>query len=500
MTDSADRPTVMIFLLDIFSVRNFLFTPLWEELARTTGVNFVMVTQVKAHGEYVAEQGYDHISWEHLRFGTYVWDALRKLLRKPSLGNLRMVIRRIYLRIVQALRFAIHIRLIYRFNHLNDFRTQKLKRHLPAKERFRKFGEFRYLGWPFPDSWWIYDRLYRLFTAKGWPVLDRLDEIFDRHHPTLAVITYPQTIQAYAISLATCKHAVPVIAYINSWDQPTTKGPLIPGVRSVMVWNQNMRREMIAYHHFAPEQVVVVGAAHLDLYHRPGLLVDREAFLRGLGIDPAHRLVVYGTYDTRLGPDEPEIARHLAEKFAAQAYVFPATLLIRPHPKDNYWRTRFGELDTFDKVIVGRSSNFSTDLDESSADQATRDLRQLVNLMKHADLVINGPSTLSLDAIAFDTPVIHVGFDGDRNLPYEKSILFRYDYNHYAMIMTPHGTRLVNSYDELDEAIGAYLETPSLDAAGREQIRQEQLTPFDGHAGERIVSRILEALSAVQNR
>ncbi len=486
----------MIFLLDIFSVRNFLFTPLWEQLTQTTEVDFVMVTQSKAHGEYIAGQGCEHIQWEYLRFGTYAWDALKKLIKKPSFDNLRLVIRRVYLRVVQAVRFAIHIRLIYRFNHLNDFQTQKLKRHLPARERFRKYGEFRSLGWPFPNSQRIYDWLYRLFTAKGWPVLDRLDEIFDAHRPDLAVITYPQTIQAHWISLAARQHAVPMTTYINSWDQPTTKGPLSPDVQSVMVWNQNMRREMIAYHHFQPEQVHVVGAAHLDLYHRPGLLVDRETFLRGLGIDPAHRLVVYGTYNTRLGPDEPEIARHLAEKFAAQSYGFPATLLIRPHPKDKLWEERFGKLEAYDNVIVGRSSNFSTDLDKGSTDQATGDLRQLVNLMKHSDLVLNGPSTLSLDAIAFDTPVIHVGFDGDRQLPYEKSILFRYDYTHYAMIMAPHGTRLVKSYAELDEAVAAYLETPSLDAAGRGQIRQEQLTPFDGRSGERIVSRLLEELAA----
>jgi hypothetical protein len=261
-----------------------------------------------------------------------------------------------------------------------------------------------------------------------------------------------------------------------------------------MVWNQQMRQELIDFHDVQADRISVVGGAHLDLYHQDNLLLPRGVFLHSLGVDPVRKLIVYGTNTARHGPDEPAVARHVAERVAANAYEYPTALLIRPHPKDRRWQMRFGRLDNLPNVQVRRSSDFGAHQEHNGIQQAITDLQLLVNLMKHADVVLNGPGTLALDAIAFDTPVINVGCDGDRQLPYAQSLLFRYDFDHYAKVIKAGGTRLVKSYEELDETINAYLREPALDAAGRERVRQEQLAPFDGRVGERIVTTILSMI------
>ncbi|MCK5230795.1 MAG: hypothetical protein KAR13_11050, partial [Desulfobulbaceae bacterium] len=150
-------------------------------------------------------------------------------------------------------------------------------------------------------------------------------------------------------------------------------------------------------------------------------------------------------------------------------------------------------------VVVRCASNFKDDGISDTAKYATNDLKLLVNLMNHADVVLTGPGTLAMDAVAFDTPVVSIGFDGDRNLPYERSILFRYDFDHYAKVTEIGGSRLVKSFDEMDRAINEYLENPNIDAAKRERLREQQLTPFDGCSGERIVTKIVMAAKKFYN-
>jgi len=146
-------------------------------------------------------------------------------------------------------------------------------------------------------------------------------------------------------------------------------------------------------------------------------------------------------------------------------------------------------------VYAQRGSNFGGEKgDRNLASQATDDLTILLNLMGHADIVINSGSTLTLDAIAFDTPVINIAFDGRRNSASDKTITYRYEYDHFSPIVQKRGSKLVRSYEELDTAIMDYFAHPWLDREGRAAIRREQLEPFDGLSCERIYKAIINCV------
>lgn len=491
-------PTVLIFLLDIFSARNFLFTPLWEHLKLASDLNFVIISDSPSHGEFVKKENVSHIHWEmqgylpsHKRSGLYT------LLKRPSFSLLWKTVQSAIESICNRILHELYVRILFRFNHIKGFQTHRLKLHLPRQERYKAFGELKYLGRPFPKNKKLLYLLYRIYTASMWPSPLWLSCLFRKYAPDLIVIAYPQKGQGFQVVREARRNNVPMVAYINSWDHPTTKGPLPEGFRQLMVWNRQMQQELIDYHDVSAHQISVVGAAHLDLYYNKNLIQSRGDFLKSLGIDPERRLMVFGTYSKRLGPDEPAIARHIAKKVGADAYVRPTTLYIRAYPKDKDWQERFGRLASLPNIVVKCASNFKDEGRSDTIRYATNDLRLLVNLMNHADVVLTGPGTLAMDAVAFDTPVVSIGFDGDRNFPYERSILFRYDFDHYAKVTEIGGSRLVRSYDEMDRAINEYLENPNVDAAKRERLREQQLAPFDGHSGKRIVTKIKMAAKGI---
>ena len=486
-TDMARR-SVLIFLPDMFSARNFLFTPLWEELRRRKDADIVMVTPSAFHRHAIEESGAENISWARLGdTDASIRSAARRALRSPS--SLRRLFRLLALRISANVGRDLHARIICRFNSVQAFATHRLKRDLPRREKLKQYGEIGSLAWPFPKSRRLFQWMYRIATLQCWPVPEWAVNLFRSRSPDLAVVAYPQTYQGFAIARTAKRLDVSLLAYINSWDQPTTKGPLPTGFAGIMVWNQRMKDELIRFHGVPETAVSAVGAPHHDLYRREDVRDSREVFLRSLSLPTEAEILLYGTYNRRLGADEPAIARHVAQRVSEGAFGQRVILLIRPHPKDREWRERFGTLDSIDRVQVLPSSQYGTSSEETP-DRPDKDMRFLINLLAHSDVVLNGPGTLALDAVAFDKPTVNIGFDGDRSLRYEHSIRFRYDFDHYAPVIETGGTWLVESYDELDAAVRAYLADPTRHAEGRQRLRDQYLEPLDGRASARIADAI----------
>ena len=484
---------ILIFLFDIFSVRNFLYTPLWNELQNQHNAEFIFVTDSESHKKYIEEQKTENIRYYSKETANETFSFfIRSFFRKPSFSKLSKITGRLLERIVNKIHFELFVRILYRFNHIHKFNTHRLKLHLPPSERYKKFGEFKYLGFPFSNSKALLGLLYRLFSARWWHVPSWLGKLFAEEMPDHVVVAFPQNMAGFMVDRAARRFGVPQTAYVNSWDQPTTKGPFPPGITRFMVWNEQMRGELEQYHNIAKERVAVVGAAQLDLYTQEGMILPEEEFRAGIGIPLDRKLMVYGAYGNRLGPDEPDVALHLAKRVSEDAYSRPVALVIRPHPKDGDWRQRFGGLEQYKNVHVRQSSNYGN----ADTDRSLSDLRELTNFMRYASVVFNANGTLTLDSIFFDTPVVNIGFDGNRTLEGMQSIYHRFNFNHFKPIIDLKGSRLVRNYAELDEAVNSYLSDPALDSDNRLRVRQRLLEPSDGQSGRRIAEYILNAALA----
>ncbi len=123
-----------------------------------------------------------------------------------------------------------------------------------------------------------------------------------------------------------------------------------------------------------------------------------------------------------------------------------------------------------------------------------RDMEHLADTLFHSDVTINTCSTMSIDAAAFDKPVINIVFDGHEKKPYYDSVRQFYDETriHYVPILKSGGVRLANNKEELIKYINMYLENPDLDREGRKKIIEEQCWKLDGKSGERIFNYLLE--------
>ncbi len=477
------RRHIVIHLPYLFSVRDFLYTSVWDEMVACEDVRFTLLCNDARSPEVVNSRNIPHIS------AMRMWGPRSAFSRAHAKPKWR------WLAIALWVRFYLWLddvyldhTLTYRFAAINRLASHLVRKQRSAAEQLRQqvFHEYRRgetAGRPFPRNPVIYRWLYKLrhgcLNVGSWcyePLIRSLE-------PDLFVFGRLHYVWTPYIARALKKAGVPMVGIVSSWDHLTTKCPTPPGMSQYLVASRRMEEELAELHGISKERIIRIGKVQMDVYKQPSATVSRATFCASLGIPESFKLITFGTNATGLKEHEVSIAKHLAEACVAGRYG-RCCLLLRAHPQDEDWKRDFGVLSAPPGVVCIKASSFVQD--EGAKDQAF-----IANLMCHSDVVIQSRGSLALDAIAFDKPVISLAFDGDLNRSPQDSFLREYEYEHYKPIVRANGTWMVGSYQALDEAIRTYLAEPKKHAEGRQRILFEQIEPLDGKAGNRLVETLV---------
>ncbi len=479
---SQGLPRVALVLPNAMAVRNLVETPVLGLLARRRDLAAVILTNSKEDEGRISNQEGGYLNWADIRQPSPVRETMDPAMRVRRMAYVALT--RGVLRGKAG--FG---NLVFRFNHLKGFVGHRQKGRLPAERRLREAMAGNYvdgrLGRPLPASQRVYRLLYGLYYS-GWYSEPPVEAFFDEFCPDVLVLGHVQNEAIRPYVAAARRRKTPILGIVGSWDQLTTKGPICPGLGRLVVQSEVMRRELVSYHGVPYDRIEVTGWPQMDYYMQHGVILPREVFLRSLGLPAERRVLLFGANTPRLGPHEPGIARYLAARVLDDRYGRPCCLVIRPHPRDREWMARFGGLHNPPQVLV-------------LASEMGR-LQHLANLLRHADVLVASSGSICLDAVALDTCVVNLAFDGDLSVDYFESVRRWYEMEHFAAVVRTGGTRLAEGYDELDDAIVTYLNDPETDSEGRKRLRREQLEPLDGRASERLVSIIVEEATRAASR
>lgn len=325
-----------------------------------------------------------------------------------------------------------------------------------------------------------------LFSRK------KVRELFDRHRPDAVLFTKLHSTNIHVVKEAK-KRNIQAICFVEGWDNLTSKGPFAAVPDHILVWNEQMKREIMEYHQFPAAKVDVVGIPQFDFYYDRSKFCDRQAFFSHHGLNPKLKLLTYCIAGGVIAPSEPEIIDQFYRAMTGGRIQYPAQLVVRLHPntRGQYLREfdRFKGLPGIYLQPAGRVAKI-----QDGWDPSWEDMLRLGETMIHSDVVINIFSTITLDAIVFDTPVVGVGFEGSTTKSYSHPYRYYYEYTHFNPVVRNGGIRVAYSLDELVEAVNTYIENSGLDAAGRGKVRKEQIHALDGKSAARAGEAILKAM------
>lgn len=458
--------TILVVLPSPLMARNFLRTDILQLLGAGTRTKITVVSPNPDDRELVERHG---ASWR-----PYFHPRRSRESGEDSIAFNLMRMGR-YLRYLAGL--FVHMCLTYRINTISGFSgfAARLRQSFALRKAYLREGlpMARVFGFPFARNTAIYRFLYRFYYSR-WQGFGPVEKLVSHLKPDLMVLSMIQThmVTPYVLAARHCK--VKILGINGSWDQPTTKGPVCPGVERIAVQNDIVRDELIRYHHVPAEIIRTIGWLQMDSYCAASEVI-RDALLARVGVPAAHRYILFAANAPRLGLHEPEVFRRLAVLVQANVLGDDVTLVCRCHPQDRNWRARWGWACNLPRVVVE-----PPDLGP---------LDHLAALIRHAGVVIASAGSINLDAVALNTPTIGLAWE-DQTLPYWDRPARAYDLEHLAELRTSLGMMFARNLDELVFACRRYLDDRSADAAGRSELRRRYLFRLDGGAAARLVNEI----------
>lgn len=362
------------------------------------------------------------------------------------------------------------------FHHLSDTAAWRIHR-LIYRKRTKNYlmagiywliSKLGYLG--------IVRRMVRWAEFKFLPK-NKYSEYFERHKPDLVFATDVFQENDLDVMREAKARGIFTIGMVRSWDNITTKGlnRIIPD--KLIVNTEKIKEEAIKYNDVRPEDIFVVGIPHYDAYIRDSR-APKEKLFKELGLDPNKKTIFFAPPSDIYSEGNP-----VNQKIIENLLPIDAQLLLRLYLVGG---VNLGEIEPIANKLAIDDPGSGEDF--VKADLTTGDAH-LADLLYHSDVVVAFASTLAIDAIVFNKPIVFVGFDGDER-PYWKSLRRFYDYDHQKSILETGGVRLAKSPEELVNFVKDYLANPKLDEKGRKKIAEERCWKLDGKSGERLAKLI----------
>jgi hypothetical protein len=275
---------------------------------------------------------------------------------------------------------------------------------------------------------------------------------------------------------------IPTAAFIFSWDNLTSQGRIIPAYDYYLVWNEDLRNQLLnIYGSIRPQQIFVTGTPQFDFHFRPEYRWTRKEFCDRVGADPARPIVLYTTGMPNHMPGETVIVEQIAEMLREMPALGAPQLLVRVYPKDASGRFESVKRRNPDVLfpVIPWEANWLTPLFEDSY--------LLTNMLGHAAVGINVASTISLELCMFDKPVINVGYNPPE---IDKSVVDYaryYEFDHYRPIVDTGAVAVARSENDLREMLVDALDIPERRAMQRRSlIRNFFGNNLDGWSSTRV--------------
>lgn len=313
------------------------------------------------------------------------------------------------------------------------------------------------------------------------------DYLFSRYKPDVVFATTLHELPDTGVIKSAYRFKVRTAGIPRSWDT-ISKILFYTKPQHLLVWSPFMKKQSVRYQDYKGDDVTITGVPQFDHYKKQDRLQTREHFCKQLGLNPDRKIILYGSTGGNCFNEEEYLK--LIKKFIDNKKIPLAQVIIRPHPGYADDAEKFKQLERYPGFVVDRRDKRDTrfkDLWDISMDH----LDNLFNSLYHADACINIASTLTLDALACDTPVININFDLRDDVAKNMSVKRLYKTDYIAAVTHTGATYLANSKDEYLNYLKEILSIGSTRDVAKEKFIKYFLYKNDGQSADRIVSALL---------
>jgi hypothetical protein len=367
------------------------------------------------------------------------------------------------------------------YNLEKNYPSTKSKRALITKMIFRITSKFH-------SEKWI-NRFYsnQIATFRNAYVTRLYIEILQKEKPDLLFFTHQRPPYLAALDYAAKKLGIETSSFIFSWDNLSSKGRMAAPFDSFLVWSELMKEEL---HHFYPSTkklpVEVVGTPQFEPYVLDKYAGTIEEFQENFSINRLMKTICYSCGDVSTSKNDALYIEAIAEAIHNKE-IEDVNFIVRTSPAED--ASRFHETREKYPFIIWNFPKWELTRENHPEPWSQRvptpeDLRDLRMLLNFSDLGINMCSTMSLDFMLFDKPVINPVFGNENNGLYNDQKYL--NYTHYEKVVKSGAVALAKNRKELLKAINFSLQNPQARLTEQKSLLKLQIgKPLEG-TSERI--------------
>lgn len=286
---------------------------------------------------------------------------------------------------------------------------------------------------------------------------------------------------------------VKTATFIFSWDNLASKGRMAANFDYYLVWSELMKTELQQFYtSVKKEDIEVVGTPQFEPYVLERYQVIKAAFVEKFNLDEALKTICFSCGDISTSKNDELYIETIAEAVVAKK-IRNINFMVRTSPAEDPIRfaayvARYPFIKwNYPKWNLSRQGHQEA---WSQRIPTIEDIKDLRSLLEFSDLNINMLSTMSLDFIQFDKPVINTVFGTATNGLYNDQRFL--NYAHIVNVLNSNATKIVKTQSELINAIQVYLENPNLDSVNRKKLLQLQVSKPVSNTGNRIAATLLK--------
>lgn len=316
-------------------------------------------------------------------------------------------------------------------------------------------------------------RAYRELLVK-----EKFDLLFFTHQrpPFIAPLVY----QAEQLKIKTA-------SFIFSWDNLASKGRMAANFDYYLVWSALMKTELQQFYSLVQSQTIkVVGTPQFEPYVLNRYQTSKENFHLKFDLDPTKKTICFSCGDISTSKNDELYIATIANAIV-EGKIKAVNCIVRTSPAED--PIRFSELRkqfpfikwNYPKWILSRQGHQEV---WSQRIPSVEDVQDLRSLLAYSDLNINMLSTMSLDFMQFDKPVINTVFGNTENGLYDDQRFL--NYVHIKQLVDSKASKIVKDATALIAAINYYLEYPNTDSENRKRLLALQVSKPLEQTGKRI--------------
>lgn len=311
---------------------------------------------------------------------------------------------------------------------------------------------------------------------------DKLNLLFFTHQRPPFVA--PILAAAQALNIKT-------VTFIFSWDNLASKGRMMGSFNHYLVWSNLMKDELKYFYPKTNDNAThIVGTPQFEPYVMDEYTVERHVFCKKMGLDPQKRIICYSCADVSIGKND---AAHIVaiQRFIDSNKALNLQLLVRTSPAED--DSRFKELQNKFQNIKWNVPKWKLTREGHIENWSQRvptkeDINDLKSILSFADVNVNMCSTMSLDFMLFDKPVINTVFGNETNGLYNDQRFLQFD--HYKKVVESGAVTIAKIETELFLALNEALNNPEKQATARKSLLALQISkPLEG-TSKRIVQTL----------